>query len=208
MEIYASIYSSKLSIEETISLFSDVDIESIHVDALYFNKKIIDDISKIKNKLSRKKIDLHIVNYDNISKVIDFINKEKIPKIYFQYENLKQKEDLSRIKEEINFKEIEVCIALRVSTCINDVENEIKYFPSVMLMTTEPGISGLKFDEKCYSWLYEFKNKFQEKKLYLDGGVNDIVYKKLLNYNVNGVVVGSFLFKHTSIKDGIKKLRN
>ena len=207
MEIYASIYSSKLSIEETIPLFSDVEIESIHVDAIYFNKKIIDDIIKIKNKLFKKKIDLHIVNYDKISEVIDFINKEKIPKVYFQYENLKQKKDLSKIKEEIDFKEIEVCIAFQMSTCIRDVEDEIKHFPSVMLMTTKPGISGLSFDKKCYSWLYEFKNKFKEKKLYLDGGVNDIVYKKLLNYDVNGVVVGSFLFKHRSIEDGIKKLK-
>jgi pentose-5-phosphate-3-epimerase len=207
VEIYASIYSSKLSIEETIPLFSNVEVESIHVDALYFNKKIIDDILKIKNKLFNKKIDLHIVNYDKISEVIDFINKEKIPKVYFQYENLKQKKDLSKIKEEINFKEVEVCIAFQVSTCVDDVKDEIKLFPSAMLMTTKPGISGLKFDEKCYSWLYEFKNKFKEKKLYLDGGVNDIVYEKLLNYNVNGVVVGSFLFKHRSIEDGIKKLK-
>lgn len=207
MNIHASIYSSKKSVKDTIKMLDSNSIDSIHVDALVFNEKVKKDILFI-NKKIKKEIDLHIVNYNDIKNIVDFINTATINKVYLQYENLVKEADVIFLKNNVKDKKVKVFPAVQVKTQLSQVEKLVENYEGLLLMTTQPGISGLSFDEKCYSWLYEFKNKYPNKELFVDGGVNDKVFKSLLQYNVSGVISGSYLFKQKNIEDAILKMRN
>ena len=95
-------------------------------------------------------------------------------------------------------------------------ENVLKYILNdldlVLIMTVNPGFGGQKF---ITSQLEKIKNVREminktgkEIDLEVDGGINNITAKDVINAGANVLVAGSYVFNSTNYTDTINSLRN
>ncbi len=193
MKISASIYAYKdsKSILDIVKSLDQLYIDSFHIDCKD-DISVFDDIAKIR-EISNTPIDLHIIT-SNPDKYFEKIRQFKIEYVQFQYESLNVKHiDLPRIDG------TKWGLALQSDTSI-DVFDSFLDFDFIMFMTTVPGVSGGEFDKSCFRKIRNFRGKYQNKQIFVDGGVNAEVAFILRNMGVSSVVCGSFLANNVEAK--------
>lgn len=193
MKISASIYAYKdsKSILDIVKSLDQLYIDSFHIDCKD-DVLVFDDIVKIR-EISNTPIDLHIIT-SNPNKYFEKIKQFKIEYVQFQYENLEAKHiDLPY------FEGTKWGLALQGDTSI-DVFDSFLDFDFIMFMTTVPGVSGGEFDKSCFRKIRSFRSKYQNKQIFVDGGVNAEVAFILRNMGVSSVVCGSFLANNLEAK--------
>lgn len=188
MKISASIYSNKgKSIIDTVNELEKYNFSCLHIDC-NDDISVFDDITKIR-KNNSSPIDLHLIT-PKPEIYYDLIIKNKIEQVTFQYENLDENFVLPyHIAPKVG-------IALMNDTSINVFEKYSKQASHILFMTTTPGVSGGSFNKFTFSKIRQFRNKFPDKEIHVDGGVNDKVSFILRNMGVHCAVIGSFLFKN------------
>jgi CBS domain-containing protein len=77
----------------------------------------------------------------------------------------------------------------------------------VLFMTTTPGQSGGKFDQHTFQRIRDFKEGHPEKRIHVDGGVNDEVGFALKALGVHCAVSGSFLVCATDMARALMGLQ-
>jgi pentose-5-phosphate-3-epimerase len=197
MKISGSIYSDKKrTLKETI-----LDLEAHQVDLLHVDcnddVSVFEDIAKIRTWCDMP-IDLHIIT-ETPDKYFDFLRKHPMEYVTFQYEQLSEKLEIpSDIKGEIG-------LALITPTPVSAFD-EYNSFDFVLFMATIPGQSGGVFDPENFRKIREFKKKYPNKNVHVDGGVNGEVSFILRNMGVHSSVSGSFLFKGASVGHALMDL--
>ena len=187
--IYA--YEGSRSILDVVKSLDQLYIDSFHIDCKD-DISVFDDIAKIR-EISKTPIDLHIIT-SNPSRYFEKIEQFKIEYVQFQYENLDVKHiDLPKIEG------TKWGLALQSDTPM-DVFDSFLNFDFIMFMTTQPGVSGGKFDKSCFRRIRNFRSKYQNKQIFVDGGVNAEVAFILRNMGVSSVVCGSFLANNFEAK--------
>lgn len=197
MKISGSIYSDKnRSLKETI-----LDLEAHQVDLLHVDcnddLSIFDDIAQIREWCDMP-IDLHIIT-ETPEKYFDLLRKHPVEYVTFQYEQLKEKLEIpADIKGEKG-------LALITPTPVSAFDDYASY-DFVLFMATIPGQSGGVFDPENFRKIREFKKKYPNKNVHVDGGVNGEVSFILRNMGVHSSVSGSFLFKGASVGHALMDL--
>ena len=193
MKISASIYAygDSRSITDVVKSLDQLYIDSFHIDCKD-DISVFDDIAKIR-EVSNTPIDLHIIT-SNPYKYFAKIEQFKIEYVQFQYENL----DVKHINLP-NIAGTKWGLALQGDTSIDVFDNFLD-FDFIMFMTTMPGVSGGKFDKSCFRRIRNFRGKYQNKQIFVDGGVNAEVAFILRNMGVSSVVCGSFLANNSEAK--------
>ncbi len=187
MKISASIFSNKDdSIIETVKNIEKLAVDFLHIDC-NDDIAVFDSIKKIK-EITELPIDLHLIS-SKPENYYDIIKKYNIEQVTFQYENL---ENNFQIPENIAKK---IGIAITNDTPVSIFEKFKEKATHILLMTTVPGQSGGSFNKLTFSKIRQFRNKFPNKEIFVDGGVNDKVSFILRNMGVHTAVIGSFLFK-------------
>ncbi|MBN2894247.1 MAG: hypothetical protein JXL97_20415 [Bacteroidales bacterium] len=187
MKISASIYSSKDgSIKDVAKNIEKYDIDCLHIDC-NDNFSVFTDIEEIKNHTNLS-IDLHLITSEP-EKYYDKIKQLSISQVTFQYENLT---DNFIFPADIAPK---VGIAIMNDTPIDVFKQFSENATHILFMTTTPGVSGGAFNKHTFSKIRQFRTRFPEKEIHVDGGVNDKVSFILRNMGVHCAVIGSFLFK-------------
>ena len=123
-------------------------------------------------------------------------------------ENLNQ--SISLIKE---FKK-KVGVSLNPNTQIKIIENELNNIDLVLIMSVFPGFGGQKFIPETINKIKELK-KIKEKNNYsfdieVDGGINFLNSKDVINAGANILVSGTTIFKENNgdIRKNIEKLKS
>ncbi|MFI3297107.1 MAG: CBS domain-containing protein [bacterium] len=200
MKISASIYAYNDSSprEEVIKSLDQLYIDSFHIDCKD-DMSVFDDIAAIRS-ISNTPIDLHIIS-STPEKYFEKIEQYGVEYVQFQYENIKS-------------HPIEVpdngVTKWGLGMCSNtpiDVFEQYRNFDFVLFMTTVPGESGGKFDKVNFQRIRSFRNRYQNKKIFVDGGVNGEVAFILRNMGVSSVVCGSFLANNLSAGKALLDLR-
>jgi pentose-5-phosphate-3-epimerase len=197
MKISGSIYSDKnRSLKETI-----LDLEAHQVDLLHVDcnddLSVFDDIAKIRTWCDMP-IDLHIIT-ETPEKYFDYLRKHPVEYVTFQYEQLKEPLKIpADIKGE---KGLAVITPTPVSAF-----DEYTDFDFILFMATIPGQSGGVFDPENFRKIRNFKKKYPNKNVHVDGGVNGEVSFILRNMGVHSSVSGSFLFKGASVGHALMDL--
>jgi CBS domain-containing protein len=119
-----------------------------------------------------------------------------------QYENLKGNLQLP----ESGFRKLG--LALTSETPLEAFSAFADRCDFVLLMATEPGVSGGTFNKENFRRIREFKRKFPSKQVHVDGGVNAEVSFILRNLGVHCAVSGSFLFKQHSVGAAMFELKH
>lgn len=197
MKISASIYSDKnRSLQETILDLKAHQVDLLHVDC-NDDLSVFEDIEMIRTWCDLP-IDLHVIT-QNPEKYFDVLRRVPVEYVTFQYEELPQH---LQIPDDIQG---EKGLAIITPTPI-EVFDEYANFDFILFMATIPGQSGGVFDAENFRKIRDFKKKYPNKNVHVDGGVNGEVSFILRNMGVHSSVSGSFLFKGASVGQALMDL--
>jgi pentose-5-phosphate-3-epimerase len=143
-------------------------------------------------------IDLHIIT-NQPSKYFDLLRENPVEYITFQFEDLNNKLE---IPDDIGGKK---GLAIVTPTDIS-VFDTYAHFDFILIMATTPGQSGGTFDRINFSKIRQFRKKYPNKSIHVDGGVNAEVSFILRNMGVSSSVSGSYLFNAPSIGHALMNL--
>lgn len=201
MKISASIYSAKeKNLVELLNELDELGIDFLHVDC--FDKdfeKVAEDL-KIIRANSNTKIDFHAITND-ATRFLDLAEEFGIEKMTFQLENLEN--PLPNLAN----RNFELGLAIISDTEIEVFEKYKNDIDFILLMTTEPGISGSKFQRKNFNRIRKAHQDFPHLKIHVDGGINAEVSFILRMLGVYSAVSGSFLVNHKNIAAALIDLR-
>lgn len=200
MKISASIYSNKD--KELSLLIPELDaykVDFFHIDC-NDNKDVFYDIGQIR-RMSKTQIDLHLISPEP-EKYFDLIASHNIENVTFQYEILKNG---IQIPDSLtaNFG-----LAITSDTPVNVFDRYADLCSFILFMTTTPGMSGGEFNKENFKKIRQFRTKYPEKKIHVDGGINAELSFILRNMGVYSSVVGSYLFKGSFIGSAMLKLKS
>lgn len=200
MKISASIYAYKNSesLGDIITSLDQLYIDSFHIDCKD-DMSVFDDIAAIRN-ISKTPIDLHIIT-PTPEKYFEPIARYGIEYVQFQYEAI-DNHSVKPPKNGVTKWGIGLC-----SNTPIEVFDQYEEFDFVLFMTTVPGESGGKFDKSNFMRIRHFRQKYQNKMIFVDGGVNGEVAFVLRNMGVSSVVCGSFLANNVSAGKALLDLR-
>lgn len=197
MKISASIYSDKKRpLKEVIEDLVQHQVELLHVDC-NDDLAVFEDIQQIRQWCDLP-IDLHIIT-EEPEKYFDLLRANPVEYITFQFEQLSTKLE---IPEDISGKK---GLAVITPTSIN-VFDAYADFDFILIMATIPGQSGGVFDAINFSKIRQFRKKYPNKSIHVDGGVNGEVSFILRNMGVSSSVSGSYLFNAPSIGHALMNL--
>lgn len=199
MKISASVYSSQS--QSLPEIIKDLDVHGadlFHIDC-NDDLSVFDDIAEIK-QLSQTPVDLHIISAEP-EKFFDQIESNRVDYVTFQYENLAGK---LVVPEGISSK---LGLAITSDTDISVFETYADKFDFILFMTTTPGQSGGKFDKSNFRKIHQFRKRYPDKKIHVDGGVNGEVSFILRNMGVYASVSGSYLMNSESLGAAMLNLK-
>lgn len=107
---------------------------------------------------------------------------------------------------------IKVGVALNPATPIEVLNFVIEDLDLVLMMSVNPGYSGQKFIPAVLDKLRLFKQHFAGRLkegflLEVDGGVNDLTVKSLIDAGANMFVSGNYFFQHRDRAQAVKVLK-
>lgn len=197
MKISASIYSDKKRpLKEVIEDLVQHQVELLHVDC-NDEVAVFEDIQQIRQWCDLP-IDLHIIT-EEPEKYFELLRVNPVEYITFQFEQLSTKLE---IPKDISGKK---GLAVITPTSIN-VFDAYADFDFILIMATIPGQSGGVFDAINFSKIRQFRKKYPNKSIHVDGGVNGEVSFILRNMGVSSSVSGSYLFNAPSIGHALMNL--
>lgn len=199
MKISASVYSSKSqSLSEVIKDLDMYGADLFHIDC-NDDINVFDDITEIK-QLSKTPVDLHIISSEP-EKYFAKAEELNVDYLTFQFENLKTK---LIVPDTITAK---LGLAITSTTDISVFADYAVQFDFILFMTTTPGQSGGVFDKSNFKKIHEFRQRFPNKNIHVDGGVNGEVSFILRNMGVYSSVSGSYLMNHESMGAAMLNLK-
>jgi pentose-5-phosphate-3-epimerase/CBS domain-containing protein len=150
-------------------------------------------------------LDIHLIYEEINDDVIDIINKSTAAYLTVQYENMRDKH--SCIKKIKKFKG-SAGIALTPKTSTEMIREYIDDINHVLIMCSEPGITGAQFNDQCYEIIKQLRNSYPNLKLHADGGIEAGIAEKMNALGVSLVISGSYLAKNAhNLHQNIYKLK-
>jgi ribulose-phosphate 3-epimerase len=131
-------------------------------------------------------------------------------KIIFHFDAEEDKESFLNFLRDLDpfYKEtIDIGIAIKSNTDISNLSDFIPYVSYIQFMgILNIGMQGQKFDENIIEKVREVKEKFNDLKVTIDGGVNINSIDYLLNLGISRYVSGSYIFKSFDLEETIQEL--
>ncbi|MCE2712179.1 MAG: CBS domain-containing protein [Cryomorphaceae bacterium] len=197
MKISASVYSDKKRpLKEVIEDLVQHQVDLLHIDC-NDDPKVFDDIREIRSWCDLP-IDLHIITA-HPEKYYELLRENPVEYVTFQFEDLQAE---LNIPGDIGGKK---GLAIITPTPV-EVFDQFADFDFILIMATIPGQSGGVFDSVNFSKIRQFRKRFPNKSIHVDGGVNGEVSFILRNMGVSSSVSGSYLFNAPSIGHALMNL--
>jgi ribulose-phosphate 3-epimerase len=134
-------------------------------------------------------LDVHLM-ITNPCDFIDDFSDAGADIISVHIEANKPKEALQLIKS----KNIKAGIALNPSTPKDSIETVVDEADMILVMSVEPGYCGQSFHENSIKRVKEYREKYPDKLIEVDGGVSTSNSKKLIEAGADILVAGSAVF--------------
>ena len=194
-----------------ISMLNSSKADWVHIDVMdghyvpniSFGMPIIDSI----NAISNKPLDIHLM----ISKPERYIENFLKYNTKVLTVHLEASRHLHRTIQEIKSKGVMAGVAINPHTDVNHLNEIINDIDLVCVMSVNPGFSGQNFIENSYNKVKKLKKLILEKKskckIQVDGGVNIINAKNLVEFGADVLVAGNFIFKSDNPHKNINSLK-
>ena len=205
MKISGSILGLKEQTKEELKKIEQSGIDYVHIDVMdglfVFNNSY--PYEQVKNIVNDFKYDVHLMVKD-VKKYIDEFSLINPEYITFHLEVSNTEYYINYLKQ----KNIKVGIAINPKTDVEKIYPYLKDIDLVLIMSVEPGRGGQKFIENSYlkiDKLYEYRKQNNLKyKISIDGGINDVVLKKLTKIDI--AVIGSYI-TNGNYQEQVTKIR-
>ncbi len=191
MKVSGSILAVKSDYFEYAKILKFAKIDCLHIDIFQDEKEFsVADTLRFDN--SYPPLDVHLIFEYIPDEYIDILNKANVRYLNVQYENLLNKDDILRISDRFsgNFG-----ISVTSGTDLNVIDKYIDNISQVLFMCSEPGISGAEFDNSNFERIESVHDKYPSLSLFADGGINNIISKRMEKLGIDMVVSGSYLCK-------------
>ena len=202
-----------LNLEQEIVIAQNIGIKWLHFDVMdghfvpniSFGAPILSSISQ-KFKLFN---DVHLMISDPKKYYMDFV-KAGADLITFHLESLKSEEEVVNLVNLIKKENVKVGISIKPNTEVKELLPFLNLIDLVLVMSVEPGFGGQKFLDTALDKI-EFLSKYKDENglqylIEVDGGINNITYKKCASKGVDVCVIGSYLFKSEDMKKSFELL--
>ena len=210
IKIAPSILSADFAnLGKEIQLLDNSGCDYIHIDIMdgHFVPNLTigpDVISSIRN-LTKKTFDVHLMIDPVIQFIPSFINAgADIITIHHEIE-----EDVFDCIKLIKKFGKKAGISIKPKTNANEIEKYLDLVDLILIMTVEPGFGGQKFISNQINKIKEIKKIISNKKIEIevDGGINEITSKQVIDAGANVLVSGSTIFKYKDYAEIIEVLR-
>ena len=214
VEVSISILNANfLYLEQEILRAKEVGIKYLHFDVMdghfvpniSFGAPILSSISQ-KFKLFN---DVHLMISDPKKYYMDFV-KAGADLITFHLESLKREEEVVNLVNLIKKENVKVGISIKPNTDVKKLLPFLNLIDLILIMSVEPGFGGQKFMDTALDKI-EFLSKYKDENslqylIEVDGGINNITYKKCASKGVDVCVIGSYLLKSEDMKKSYELL--
>jgi len=163
-------------------------------------------IMKVLKENAKKTLDVHlmIVNPDNYLENFAELGADILTVHYEACTHLHR--TIQRIKD----LKMKAGVAINPHTPIASLKSIIKDLDLVCIMSVNPGFGGQSFIEETYEKVLELNSLIKKHNskaiIEIDGGVNSLNAKKLIDCGANSLVAGSFVFKSENPTQTISEL--
>lgn len=117
--------------------------------------------------------------------------------IHFEIKNfesiIKYLNDRKKFLKEKYNRNLNVGVSIKPDTSLKDVLEYKDSFSKLLIMSVEPGYGGQKYIERISEKLEEARKKLPNHIIQVDGGINFETIRHSLNYNIDSIVIGSYL---------------
>lgn len=215
VKISPSILSTDFNkIEETINSLNNTSCEYIHIDVMdgkfVPNKTFPIDLIKKVKKISKKKLDVHLMIESLEEKIKEYIEiKPEI--ITFHYEAA-IKNNIYKLIKMIKKEKIKCGISIKPKTSVSEIKHLLKEIDLLLIMSVEPGKGGQEFIKFSLEKIKEAKKEIIKNNLdvliEVDGGINNITAPLAIESGADILVSGNYLLKQNNLEGAINSLRN
>ena len=163
-------------------------------------------IMKVLKENAKKTLDVHlmIVNPDNYLENFAELGADILTVHYEACTHLHR--TIQRIKD----LKMKAGVAINPHTPIASLKSIIKDLDLVCIMSVNPGFGGQSFIEETYEKVLELNSLIKKHNskaiIEIDGGINSLNAKKLIDCGANALVAGSFVFKSENPTQTISEL--
>ena len=189
MYISGSVLAVKENYQGYAQLLKKSCVDYMHVDIFQNDERFsLGDLSLFRgNSLP---LDLHLIYETFSNEDIEAVNQANAKFINIQYETLKNKSTVKLLSKKVvgSFG-----IALTAETPLDVIDENINCISQVLVMCSHPGISGAKFNTDNYKRIEKIRHKYPTLKIWVDGGIDNIIAEKLGRLNADVIVSGSYL---------------
>lgn len=154
----------------------------------------IEDLKKLD---IQAKVELHLM-VQKPDQYFELCNDLNIQRVIFHFES---SQDISSVLNAMDKYKFEKGIALKSETEIIQLDPFIGKFDMVLFLQVNPGYGGQKMDQNIFKKVKEFKSKYPEIAIEVDGGVKMGNLSELKNSGVDYFVIGSGLFTADNIEE-------
>lgn len=207
MQVAVSFLKSNYDLDETIRRIVNTDADYIHVDIMdgKFVSNTTLQYEDLKDVLSGKKLDVHLMVEDPINFIMDFKNLN--PEFITIHEETNH--NIYDLIDLIHSFGIKAGISVNPGTSIDKIKPYLNIVDNVLIMSVEPGLGGQQFNRSVVSKIDELRELREENnytyKISIDGGIND----KTIGYvrGVDFVISGSFICCSDNYQNKVDDLR-
>ncbi len=222
IEISASVLSAK-DIDSS-KLFLDLEtanIDYFHIDVMdgkFVEKNTSETMKEYTNTISLVSnigLDVHLM-VENPDLYVEEYLPYRPRFITFHIEAVQRVEkessnNIDKLIEKIKNAGSMVGVAIKPDTDIEVIKPYLNKIHMILVMTVEPGKGGQKLIPSTIDKVKEVKdyidNHFLDTLIEVDGGINDITSKDVIDAGADILVVGSYLISANNYRDVVSKLK-
>jgi|TARA_B100000035_G_scaffold9634_1_gene8215 ribulose-phosphate 3-epimerase len=210
VKIAPSILSSNFSkLGEEITTLDNSECDYIHIDVMdgHFvpNLTLGPDIVKSIRPYTKKIFDVHLM-INPVMNILPSFIKAGSDIITIHHEISDNVFDCIDLIKKHNLK---VGVSIKPSTEAKEIIPYLELIDLILVMTVEPGFGGQKFLTSQLKKIKEIKGLISTRNIELevDGGINYITSKQVVEAGANVLVSGSTIFSSKNYNEAILKLR-
>lgn len=215
------ISTSLLSVEKEKSIKVIYDLEVAHTDYYHIDvmdgefvendtRELMKSHIEVIKQISNIPIDVHLM-VQNVKEYVDEYLDIRPNIITFQYEALKDKDEVKSIIDYIKRNNAKVGIAIKPATKLDEIYEFLPYIHMLLIMTVEPGKGGQALIPETLDKVRTLKSYINGNNLEVDieadGGIKLENIKAVKEAGVDIAVVGTGIIKTDNYKETIKRLK-